>query len=180
MKRLIKPTVALENEYLDFYNEWRTSGETMIPWVIEKDPSDFTEMVQFLENNANGVNLPEGWVAASTFWMIDEDSRILGVVNIRHNLTELLRNEGGHIGYGIRPSERRKGYATELLHLSLLQAGELGITDALVVCDEVNQGSMKTILKNGGVPDTDFIEADGNVVKRYWIRLPQLLKGRES
>jgi predicted acetyltransferase len=166
---LVKPTVELEVEYLDFYKEWKDSGEDMIPWVIEKDPSDFNEMVQFLHNNEKGENLPEGWVSDSTYWLVNEDNKVLGVVNIRHSLTERLFNCGGHIGYGIRPRERRKGYASQILSLSLEKTNELGIDRVLVVCDATNIASERTIVKNGGKEDASFTEEDGNVVKRFWI-----------
>ncbi|MDF2787260.1 MAG: acetyltransferase, family protein [Neobacillus sp.] len=168
---LIKPTIELKDEYLSFYKEWVDSKEDMVPWVIQKDPSDFEAMVQFLMDNEQGRNLREGWVPDSTFWLINQDKRILGAVNIRHQLTPFLLNSGGHIGYGIRPSERRKGFATKLLSLSIEKAKELGIRKALVVCDEDNTGSFKTIINNGGIPDSDFIEEDGNIVKRFWIEL---------
>ena len=168
---LITPTTDLQDEYLDFYNEWKDSGETMIPWVITKDPSNFPAMVQELLDAHNGINLPESWVPDSTYWLVTDHNRIVGAVNIRHSLTEHLFNAGGHIGYGIRPSERRKGYATKLLALSLEKAKQLNITKALVVCDEVNTASEKTILHNGGLRDEDFIEEDGNVVRRFWIEL---------
>ena len=116
---LLTPTTDLQDEYLDFYNEWKDSGETMIPWVISKDPSNFPAMVQELLDAHNGVNLPQSWVPDSTYWLVTDNNRIVGAVNIRHSLTEHLFNAGGHIGYGIRPSERRKGYATKLLELSL-------------------------------------------------------------
>jgi len=160
-----------EKEYLSFYQEWKDSGEDMIPWVISKDPSNFKEMIQSLFDSEKGENLPENWVPDSTYWLVNEKNKILGAVNIRHRLNEKLFNCGGHIGYGIRPSERRKGYATKLLSLSLEKGKELGIQKALVVCDEGNIGSEKTILNNGGLRDTDFIEDDGNIVKRFWIEL---------
>jgi predicted acetyltransferase len=168
---LIKPTVDLKEEYHSFYQEWVDSGENMVPWVIQKDPANFQEMVQFLHDNEHGINLRKGWVPDSTLWLINQDKRIIGAVNIRHQLTEFLLNSGGHIGYGIRPSERRKGFATKLLSLSLEKAKELGIRKALVVCDETNTGSLKTIVNNGGIPDSDFIEEDGNIVKRFWIEI---------
>lgn len=96
---LVKPNFSLEKEYLDFYHEWKASGEDMIPWVIEKDPTDFESLVQFLLNNEKGINLPEGWVRDSTYWLVNESNRVLGAVNIRHSLTERLFNCGGHIGY---------------------------------------------------------------------------------
>ncbi len=168
---LTGPTLELKNEYLDFYQEWKDSGEDMVPWVISKDPSNFEDMIQFLLDNEKGENLPPNWVPDSTFWLVNENKKVIGAVNIRHRLTEMLSNCGGHIGYGIRPSERRKGYATQLLYLSLEKARKLGIQSALVVCDEKNKGSEKTILNNGGVPDVDYIEPDGNIVKRFWIEL---------
>ncbi|MGY1463124.1 GNAT family N-acetyltransferase [Bacillus toyonensis] len=168
---LITPTTDLQEEYLDFYNEWKDSGETMIPWVISKDPSNFPAMIQELLDAHNGVNLPESWVPDSTYWLVTDENKIVGVVNIRHSLTEHLFNTGGHVGYGIRPSERRKGFATKLLELSLEKTKELNIEKVLVVCDEVNTGSEKTILHNGGLRDDDFIEEDGNIVRRFWIEL---------
>ena len=166
---LTKPTIELKMEYLSFYNEWVASGENMIPWVIEKDPSNFKGFVKYLIDNENGVNLPKGWVSDSTYWLLNEERRLIGAVNIRHQLTDLLLKRGGHIGYGIRPSDRRKGYATKLLALSIDKAKELGIRKILVVCDKDNIGSLKTIIKNNGFPDTDFIEGDGNIIKRFWI-----------
>ncbi|MEC3533826.1 GNAT family N-acetyltransferase [Bacillus thuringiensis] len=168
---LLTPTTDLQEEYLDFYIEWKDSGETMIPWVISKNPANFPAMVQELLDAHNGINIPETWVPDSTYWLVTNNNRIVGAVNIRHSLTEHLFNAGGHIGYGIRPSERRKGYATKLLALSLEKTKELDITKVLVVCDAVNTASEKTILHNGGLRDDDFTEEDGTVVRRYWIEL---------
>lgn len=166
---LIKPTIELKEQYLEFYREWKDSGENMVPWVISKDPSDFTAMLNFIENNSKGENLPDGWVPDSTYWLIDPDKKIVGAVNIRHSLTEELLNTGGHIGYGIRPTARRKGYAAQILTQSLEKAKELGIERVLVVCDKGNIGSERTILKNGGEPAEDYVEENGNVIKRFWI-----------
>ncbi|WP_112181868.1 MULTISPECIES: GNAT family N-acetyltransferase [Paraliobacillus] len=168
---LVKPTVNLKEEYLNFYSEWLDSGENMVPWVIQNDPSNFESMVSSLEDNESATNLPKGWVSHSTYWLINDMNVIIGAVNIRHQLTNILLESGGHIGYGIRPSERRKGFATRLLALSLIKAKELGIKKALVVCDHDNVGSFKTILKSGGIPDSDFTEEDGNIINRYWIEL---------
>ncbi|OPD48612.1 GNAT family N-acetyltransferase [Bacillus thuringiensis] len=168
---LLTPTTDLQEEYLDFYNEWKDSGETMIPWVITKNPANFPAMVQELLDAHNGINIPETWVPDSTYWLVTDENKIVGAVNIRHSLTEHLFNAGGHIGYGIRPSERRKGYATKLLALSLEKTKELDITKVLVVCDAVNTASEKTILHNGGIRDDDFTEEDGSIVRRYWIEL---------
>ncbi|WP_274364874.1 GNAT family N-acetyltransferase [Paenibacillus thermotolerans] len=167
---LVKPAIEWREPYIAFYREWKDSGERMVPWVIGKDPSDFPAMLRFLSDNANGINLREGWVPDSTYWLVNQDgSKVLGAVNIRHGLTGYLFDRGGHIGYGIRPSERQKGYAKKLLALSLGIAKELDIRKALVTCDDTNAASAKTIERNGGVRDTDYIEENGNVVRRYWI-----------
>ncbi|MGB8954787.1 MAG: GNAT family N-acetyltransferase [Tumebacillaceae bacterium] len=168
---LVKPTTELQKQYLEFYQEWKDSGEEMIPWVIQKDPSDFPAMVQTVLDNEKAEGLPEGWVPDSTYWLVTEDQEVVGAVNIRHWLNEKLFNGGGHIGYGIRPSARRKGYATKLLAMSLEKTKELGIDRALVVCDATNEASERTILNNGGVRDVDYIEEDGNVVRRFWIEI---------
>lgn len=167
---LVRPATELKTVYLNFYQEWQDSGEEMIPWVIAIDPTNFDVMIQSLKDASNGLNLRDGWVPDSTFWLID-GGKVIGVVNIRHSLTQHLRNAGGHIGYGIRPSERQKGYATKLLELSLLESKRLGLNEVLVVCDSVNIGSKKAILNNGGIADSDFIEEDGNIVNRFWISI---------
>lgn len=169
--KLVKPHLNLKDGYLSFYQEWMESGEDMVPWVISRDPSCFEAMLEILEDRERGVGLQEGWVPDSTFWLIDDRDQVLGVVNIRHRLSDFLLNAGGHIGYGIRPSERGKGYATFLLMYSLVEAKKLGIEDVLVVCDAWNIASEKTIIKNGGRADIDYIEEDGNVIKRYWIKI---------
>lgn len=168
---LIRPSMDYESEYLSFYQEWKDSGEVMVPWVISLEPSNFQEMIKSLLDSEKEENIPENWVPASTYWLVDENKKVIGAVNIRHRLTKRLLDRGGHIGYGIRPSERQKGYATKLLSLSLQKTRELGLEKVLVTCDEDNIASEKTILNNGGVPDTNFIEEDGNVIKRFWIKL---------
>ncbi|MFC7680794.1 GNAT family N-acetyltransferase [Paenibacillus sp. GCM10028914] len=168
---LVKPTIKLKDEYLSFYQEWKESNEDMVPWVITKDPQNFEGMIEFLINNEEGINLPEGWVRDSTYWLVTESNEIVGAVNIRHQLTEKLLNCGGHIGYGIRPSKRKKGYATELLALALVKTKDLGINKVLVVCDSDNIASKRTIIKNGGIQDKDYIEKDGNIINRFWIEI---------
>ncbi len=124
---LIKPTVELQQAYLEFYQEWVESGEDRVPWVISKDPSDFKGMAHTLLESEKGIKLPAGWVPDSTYWLVSDDKKVLGAVNIRHSLTEKLLHTGGHIGYGIRPSERKKGYATQLFALSLEKTKSLGL-----------------------------------------------------
>ena len=169
---LVKPSMKYREAYLSFYADWIDSGEDMVPWVIEKDPADFQAMIEFLyaEDCEEKIN-DSSWVPHSTYWLLDDQNNVVGAVNIRHRLNENLFYRGGHIGYGIRPSARRKGYATLLLAGALEKTRELGISRALVVCDNGNLGSERTIIRNGGVFESEFIEDDGNIVKRFWIEL---------
>jgi predicted acetyltransferase len=102
---------------------------------------------------------------------LDLDRNIfVGAVNIRHYLNESLLFDGGHIGDGIRPSERRKGYATAMIQLALDECKKMGITKVLMVCDKDNIGSAKSIIKNGGILENE-IYSDGVLQQRYWINL---------
>ena len=110
-------------------------------------------------------------VPDSTFFCLDEDRDIfVGAVNIRHYLNEALLRDGGHIGDGVRPSERRKGIATKMIGLALDECRKLGIDRVLMVCDKDNIGSAKSIINNGGVLENE-ITVEGVVEQRYWIEL---------
>jgi predicted acetyltransferase len=112
-----------------------------------------------------------GRVPDSTFFCLDIDRNIfVGAVNIRHYLNESLLFDGGHIGDGIRPSERRKGYATAMIELALVECRKLGIKKVLMVCDKDNIGSKKSIINNGGVLENEII-SDGVIQQRYWINI---------
>ncbi len=104
-----------------------------------------------------------GFVPCTYLWIV-EDNTFLGSLAIRHELNDFLFNEGGHIGYSVRPSARRKGHASHALGLSLPLAHELGIASALLTCDEDNRASQATIESQGGV-----YEDSRNGKRRYWI-----------
>ena len=95
---------------------------------------------------------------------------IVGAVNIRHYLNDALLLNGGHIGDGVRPSQRRKGIATKMIALALDECRKLGIKRVLMVCDKENIGSAKSIQKNGGILENE-VTVDGIVEQRYWIEL---------
>ena len=165
---LIKPQLCFENEHSEMLKEWEETGEKLVPFIIQIDSTDFQKFIDQINRFKNGIGIPDTFVPNSTFYLIDNTNRILGVVNVRHRLTDKLLIEGGHIGYGIRPSERRKGYATKILELALVEAKKLGIERALVTCDKENIGSAKTILRNGGIFDQENLY-EGRIVQRYWI-----------
>lgn len=113
--RLINPTNCLEKEYLDMISEWRKTGEDLIPWSLNLDTTNFSLMIKTLNGYREGIDLPDGFLRFSTYWLINNNNKILGVIEIRHKLNDLLLFRGGHIGYGIRPKERKKGYSCLML-----------------------------------------------------------------
>ena len=169
--KLIKLTKEYYNQLKDMIDEWKLDQEinhtNHSPWAIFKN--DYHDFEYYLDNLE--IKEPiEGKVPDSTYFLLDEERNIfIGAANIRHYLTDYLLQYGGHIGDGIRPSERRKGYATELIRLSLLECKKLGIDRVLMVCDKDNIGSRKSIINNGGVLENEFIDEKGNINQRYWI-----------
>lgn len=171
--KLIKLTKAYEAQLGEMIDEWKRDQElnhtNRSPWAIFKnDYHDFDHYLEQLElKTATKDKVPD-----SVFFLLDtKRDRLLGAVNIRHYLNDALLKEGGHIGDGIRPSERRKGYATELVRLALEECRKLGISRVLMTCDKDNIGSAKSIVKNGGVLENEFVNADGQIEQRYWIDL---------
>lgn len=170
MLRLVKTSIEQEAKVLDFLHEWRERSETIVPNAVDRDASDFGMYVKEIRDKESHENMELGKVPSTTYWLTDGDE-LLGAANIRHELNEHLLNFGGHIGYGIKPSARGRGFATKQLELALEKAKELGIERALITCDRTNVASRQVILNNGGVPDTPFVEESGKVVERFWIEL---------
>jgi predicted acetyltransferase len=106
---------------------------------------------------------PEGYVPDTELWWIEGDE-FLGRIGIRHRLTPILLEMGGHVGYDVRPSARRRGHATKMLRQALTVAHELGINPALITCDVDNVGSRTVIERNGGV-----LEDERNGKLRFWV-----------
>ena len=170
---LVKLTHEYKDQLFDMLEEWKNdiieNHTNISPWRIwANDFHDFDDYVKSI--NAT-EELNNDWVPDTTLFCLDRDRNIfVGAVSIRHYLNDKLLKTGGHIGDGIRPGERRKGYATAMIALALEECKKLGITRVLMCCDKNNIGSAKSIIKNGGVLENE-IEEDGHIEQRYWIQL---------
>ena len=171
--KLIKLTKDYYFQLKEMIDEWKMDQEinntNHSPWAIFKN--DYHDFDYYLENLEH-KEPKEGKVPDSVFFLLDEERNILlGAVNIRHYLNDYLLKYAGHIGDGIRPSERRKGYATEMIRLSLIECKKLGIDRVLMVCDKTNVGSAKSIIKNGGVLENEIVDDNGKTKQRFWIEV---------
>lgn len=171
--KLTKLTKEYKEQLLEMYDEWTLDHKenhtnTSPGAIFRNNPHDDFD---YYLNNLDSDNPPNGFVPDTTLFLLDEDrNRLLGATNIRHYLNEYLLATGGHIGDGIRPSERRKGYATELIRLSLIECKKLGIDKVLICCYKSNIGSAKSIIKNGGVLENEIPDGD-EICQRYWVEV---------
>lgn len=164
--KLVKAGPEYKEQICAMLDEWNAAGEKIIPYAIRRvDYHDFASYCDNLEvTDTSGGLVPD-----STFFCLDADrNKIVGAVNIRHYLNDALLLNGGHIGDGVVPSERRKGIATAMIGLALEECRKLGIARVLMVCDKDNIGSAKSIVNNGGILENE-VDVDGITEQRYWI-----------
>lgn len=116
---------------------------------------------------------PSHWVPCTQYiYVWESDNKVVGVIQIRHHFNEFLERYAGHIGYSVCPSERRKGYATQMLREVLPKCKILGIDNVLISCVTGNEGSRKVIINNGGVYESTVYEPEKKVyLERYWITI---------
>ena len=169
MLTLVQLSEKYRSHLTEMMDEWTQTNETIVPYSIRRiDYRDFDRYLQGFEEEQKGL---PGFVPATTFFGLDPEKDIfVGAVNIRHRLNVALLLNGGHIGDGVRPSERRKGYATKMIALAKDECRKLDLDRVLMVCDKQNIGSAKSIVKNGGVLENE-IEVNGVIEQRYWISL---------
>ncbi|AGF56312.1 putative acetyltransferase [Clostridium saccharoperbutylacetonicum] len=168
--KLIKANKEMEKEYYKFVNEWQDYNEEIIPSSARLFDMSYEKWLEYTYEIENKETCPKHWVPAVTYFSVDESGKIIGAINIRMRLNDYLFNYGGHIGYGIRPTERKKGYASLMLSLALPIAKQIGIDKVLITCDKNNVGSAKTIIANGGILENEVME-DEEIVQRYWIEI---------
>lgn len=170
--KLVLPNIEHKEILMDYKNEFIKNGDSMDGSAGLANAKSFEEWYEAFKDNLNEETVREGLVPATTYLAIDENEKLVGMIDIRHRLNEFLLNFGGNIGYSVRKSERRKGYATEMLKLALKKCIELNIKKVLITCNRDNIGSAKTIISNGGVLENEIFDPDDNkMTQRYWITL---------
>ena len=159
--KLIEPTMAYDRQIQEFRREYLDHGGSM-------DGS----------SHLRRFDRTQDWLAqlepstAQYLCIREADDSVVGLIQIRCRFNAYLEKYAGHIGYCVRPGERRKGYATQMLSLALPECRRLGIHDVLICCLADNEASRRTILNNGGVYESTVFEPSDSVwIERYWIHL---------
>lgn len=171
--KLVTPAKEYEKSAFEYIREFLEYNSEINGTGGLNRYDNYDEWLQKLERDLYIPNIPEGSVPANTYFFVrTADNKIIGMINIRHKLNDFLLNEGGHIGYSIRPLERKKGYGTLMLKLGLEKCRELKLNKVLVTCDKENLGSAKVIQNNNGILENEaYSETFSAVVQRYWITL---------
>lgn len=171
--KLVGPTKEHQIMAMDYIREHLEHREPDLHGgALMEKKATFDEWLEMVKNNRDQSTVQEGWVPTSTFFAIrKEDNKLIGMVDIRHELNDFLQEYGGHIGIGVRPTERRKGYATRILKLALDYSRSLGLNKIMVACYKENTASRNTILRCGGELEKEFNYTDGKTVQIFWISL---------
>lgn len=169
--RFTNPSEEYWEQLVSYREEFINNNDSMDGCGPLKRFSDSYKYLAEVEKYKNKDTVPEGKVMATQFLCVREhDDRLVGMIQIRHYLTDYLEKYIGHIGYSVRPSERKKGYGTWILKEALNHCKELGIDKVILCCDKNNKGSKKIIEKNGGVfMEEIFNPQEGDYVLKYMI-----------
>ena len=177
--KLKEPTMKDEKKVMEMYKEYMTSN--LIPGIdrfegirdFEKiQELSFCEWIKYLERSKYEKYLPESYSPHTLYLAINDDNEIVGAIGIRWKKVPILMTFGGLIGYSIRPSQRGRGYASEMLKLALEKFKNTNIDNVLITCKDFNIASKKVIEKNGGVFENTFNNKDdGFNYLRYWIKI---------
>ena len=170
MIKLVRPSKEHEKQALEFKKEFFDNGGSTINGSELLDQTDsYDDWLQAVTNNTSKATVNPDWVVTDTYFAINENKRIVGIIDFRHELKGFLK-DFGNSGYSVRPSERRKGYASQMLKLILERAREIKLTSFQLSAEKSNEASIKTIIKNGGKYSRSFT-VNNEVADIYLIDL---------
>ena len=170
MIKLKRPVKEYENEALAFKQEFIDNGENTINGSELFDRMEsYDEWLKTVTDNTSEETVNPSWVVTDTYFAFDDNGRIVGIIDLRHELNDFLK-DFGNSGYSVRPSERRKGYATQMLGLIVKRAEEIGLERLQLSVERTNEPSVKTIIKNNGKYERSF-EFEGEEADVYIINL---------
>lgn len=175
---LVEPNEVYAEQIREYRQDFLNTGSSMDGCGSLRRYEDPIAYISKCKKYLNPETLPDGAVIATQFLYVRKvDMRLVGMIQIRHYFNDYLSKYGGHIGYSVRPSERRKGYATSMLNAVLPYCKEIGLEKILISCIDGNIGSEKVILNNGGVYESTVFEPckksgmKRHKLKRFWIYL---------
>ena len=164
---LIRPGLEYESSYRSYIRE--LGEEERYPFPLDFEHADFPALVRRLHNLSEGIGVAEGFVASTTFWLVDGGD-IVGISNLRHHLNARIEHRGGHIGLGVRPSCRGQWLGNKLLALTIHEARVRGIGEIHIHCLKSNLASARMIVRNGGMLHSEVMD-DGleGAIQRYRV-----------
>ena len=174
--KLREVTKQDEEEIIEMYKEYVISelipGIDRFEGIRDLEKLTFDDWLEDLKRNKHEENLPESYSPHTLYLAINDNNKIVGAIGIRWKQVPVLMTYGGLIGYSIRPSQRGKGYASEMLKLALNKFKNMNIEKILITCKDFNIASKKVIEKNGGIFENTYKnDDDGYIYMRYWIKI---------
>jgi predicted acetyltransferase len=164
--RLLEPSQNYRTPFLSMAQDWRDHAYDRYRLALD----DFDAYLANLENLHHLDRLPPGWVPSTEFWLEDDQDHIVACVRLRFQLTPALEIEGGHVGYDVRPSFRRRGFGTAALRLVLPEARQRGLLRVRITVDADNLPSIRIIERNGGLFSGETISPkSGKPIRQYWL-----------